>query len=437
MPDETQPPLAAHDPYAALRSRDFRFYTAGNFLGVLGMQMQSVAIGWEIYDRTGSTLRLGLVGLVQIVPVVALAPLTGHVADRLDRRRIVMTALTVIALAALGLAWISGHRSNPGLMYACLFVTGVARAFQQPSRASLLPLIVPARHFANAVTWNTGAFHLATVLGLLLGGPLIELTGGAAVVYLVHAGAAVGYFAFLSQIGGRPPVPAETGTGLKDFAAGFAFLWRNQIIFGAITLDLLAVLLGGSTGLLPVYAKDLLKVGPTALSCMHATPAAGAFLMSIFLGHRPPFQRSGRALLWGVTGFGVATILFGLSRSFWTSLVLLFLMGAFDNVSVVIRHTLVQVLTPNELRGRVSAVNGLFIGASNDLGNFESNMVAEFFGPTISVVSGGVGTLLIVVLAALVWPQLRGYGRLGSSVAATGEQGRPDQPTDDIGHVAL
>ena len=433
-PSDPAPP---HDPYAALRSRDFRFYLAGNFLGVLGMQMQMVAIGWEIYDRTASNLRLGLVGLVQFVPVIALAPLTGHVADRHDRRRIVMTALLVISLASLSLAWISSRHADPLLMYGCLFVSGVARAFQQPARASLLPLIVPAEHFANAVTWNTGAFHLATVLGLFLGGPLIDLTKGAAVVYLVYAGSAVGYFLMLSMIRSRPPLRSDMGTGMRDFVAGFAYLWRNQIIFGAITLDLLAVLLGGATGLMPVYAKDLLHVGATKLSCMHAAPAAGAFLISVFLGHRPPFKRAGRALLWGVIGFGVTTILFGFSRSFWVSLALLFVMGAFDNVSVVIRHTLVQVLTPNELRGRVSAVNGLFIGASNELGNFESNIVAHFFGPTISVVSGGVGTLLVVLLVSSVWPPLRRYGRLGSSVAAPDTTDPPSPDYDEIPRSAV
>jgi MFS family permease len=284
-----------------------------------------------------------------------------------------------------------------------------------------LPQIVPAEHFSNAVSWNTGGFHLATVLGPSLGGALIELTGGAAVNYVLYTGAALGYVVMLSQIRTRPAVTPRSGTDFKDFAAGFAYLWKNQVIFGAISLDLLAVLFGGATALLPAYAKHL-EVGPAQLGLMQAAAPFGAFVVSILLAHRPPFEQAGRALLLGVTGFGVAIIIFGLSTYFWLSLVLLVLTGAFDNVSVVIRHTLVQVLTPNELRGRVSAVNGLFIGASNELGRFESGTVAHLFGPTIgpmvSVVSGGVGTLLVVAFVALTWPHLRRYGRLGSETAS-------------------
>jgi MFS family permease len=417
MSQENAENLAGHDAYAALRVPDFRLFMAGNFLGVFGMQMQAAAIDWEMYERTGSNLRVGLVGLVQFLPVILLAPITGHVADRYDRRRIVILALGVISLVSMSLAWISAREADPWFVYGCLFLSGIARAFQQPARASFLPQIVPAEHFSNAVSWNTGAFHFATVLGPSIGGALIELTGGAAVNYMLYTGAALGYVFMLLQIRTRPTVTPPSGTDFKDFAAGFAYLWRNQVIFGAISLDLLAVLFGGATALLPAYAKHL-GVGPTQLGLMQAAPPFGAFLVSILLAHRPPFERAGRALLLGVTGFGVAIIVFGLSNYFWLSLPVLVLTGAFDNVSVVIRHTLVQVLTPNELRGRVSAVNGLFIGASNELGRFESGTVAHLFGPAIgpmvSVVSGGVGTLLVVIFVALMWPQLRRYGRLGS-----------------------
>lgn len=417
MANESDLNLTPHDPYAALRVPDFRLFMAGNFLGVFGMQMQAAAIDWEMYERTGSNLRVGLVGLVQFLPVILLAPITGHIADRFDRRRIVMSALTVISLVSMSLAWISASHADPLFVYGCLFVSGIARAFQQPARASFLPQIVPAEHFSNAVSWNTGAFHLATVLGPSIGGVLIDLTGGAAVDYVLYAGSALGYVFMLSQIRTRPAVTPPTGTTFRDFSAGFAYLWKNQVIFGAITLDLLAVLFGGATALLPAYAKHL-GVGATQLGLMQAAAPFGAFVVSILLAHRPPFDRAGRALLMGVAAFGVAIILFGLSSYFWLSLGLLVLTGAFDNVSVVIRHTLVQLLTPNELRGRVSAVNGLFIGASNELGRFESGTVAHLFGPTIgpmvSVVSGGVGTLLVVLFVGLTWPQLRRYGRLGS-----------------------
>src|SRR5262245_33660819 len=255
---------------------------AGNFLGVFGMQMQAAAIDWELYERTGSNLTLGIVGLVQLFPVIALAPFTGHLADRFNRKRIMMTALSVILLASLGLAWTSARHGDIALVFGCLFVGGVARAFQQPARASLLPTIVPAEHFSNAVTWNTGAFHLATVLGPLVGGRIIDLTsqwanGSAAVDYLIYAGALVGYMALLSQIQSRPAASVATRSKASDFAAGFKFMWRNKIVLGAISLDLMAVLFGGSMAMLPAYAKTILDVGPTQLGCLQAAPASGAF----------------------------------------------------------------------------------------------------------------------------------------------------------------
>jgi MFS family permease len=433
MANEVEEIDVGHDAYAALRIRDFRLFMAGNFLGVFGMQMQAAAIDWELYERTGSSLNLGLIGLVQFLPVIALAPFTGHVADRFNRKRIVITALSVIMLSTLGLAWISARHGNPLLIYGCLFVGGVARAFQQPARASLLPTIVPFQYFSNAVTWNTGAFHLATVLGPLIGGRIIDLAGTAAFDYLIYATAVAGYIALLSRISVEPPAASNTTHSIREFAAGFEFMWRNKIVLGAITLDLLAVLFGGSMAMLPAYAKKVLDVGPTQLGCLQAAPAVGAFVMSMLLAHRPPFQNSGRALLWGVAGFGIATICFGLSRWYLLSLALLFLTGVFDNISVVIRHTLVQMLTPNELRGRVSAVNGLFIGASNELGRFESGIAAHFFegrisrvsGETASVVSGGLGTLFVVALTAWAWPQLRKYGRLGSEPESVTKQNAP------------
>src|SRR5262245_29402825 len=245
---------------------------AGNFLGVFGMQMQAAAIDWELYERTGSNLTLGIVGLVQLFPVIALAPFTGHLADRFNRKRIMMTALSVILLASLGLAWTSARHGDIALVFGCLFVGGVARAFQQPARASLLPTIVPAEYFSNAVTWNTGAFHLATVLGPLVGGRLIAFAGTAAIDYLIYAMAVLGYIALLSQICTQPVAVTDKESTLSEFAAGFQFMWRNKIVLGAITLDLLAVLFGGSMAMLPAYAKKILYVGPTELGRLQAAP---------------------------------------------------------------------------------------------------------------------------------------------------------------------
>ncbi len=401
-----------------MRHPRFRLYVAGNFLAVLGMQMQTVAVGWEIYERTRSNWALGFVGLAQFLPVILLVLPAGHVADTFNRRRVVMAAAAVMMLASCGLAYVSLSRGEIAWMYVCLVVTGMARAFQQPAKSSLVPQLVPLAIFSNAVTWNMGAFHLASVVGPAIGGLLIGWLKSAAWVYMFDAAAAACFVVCLACIRLESAPRERRGFTVADLAAGFSFLRRNQVVFGAITLDMFAVLLGGAVTLLPVYAQDILTVGPEGLGWMRTAPAVGALLMSIYLARRPPFRHAGATLLWAVVGFGIATIIFGLSRNFGLSLFMLFLTGAFDNISVVVRHTLVQVLTPDKLRGRVSAINSLFIGASNELGGFESGAVAGIFSPTISVVSGGVGTLVVVGLIARQCPRLRNYGDLGSEPVA-------------------
>lgn len=405
---------AAHDSYAALRLVGFRRYLIGNVVSILGMQMQTVAVGWEIYEKTHSTLMLGYVGLVQFLPLVLLALPAGHIADNFKRKNIVMSAVGVMALCSLGIALNSFSGGPVWVMYACLFVNGVARAFQGPAKSSLLPQIVPRAIFSNAVSWNSGSFELATMSGPAIGGALIAFFGGAAAVYAVNAACSIIFLGLLAgivvqaQAGGREPLT------FSSLVAGFNFVRRTEVVLGAMTLDMFAVLLGGATMLLPVYAKDILHVGPSGLGWLRAAPSIGAFTTALALAHRPPMAKAGRALLLAVAGFGVATIAFGLSTNFWLSLVMLLLTGLFDSVSVVIRHTLVQVLTPDEMRGRVSAINGLFIGTSNELGGFESGLVAGFFGPVVSVVAGGAGTLVVVAAVALAWPRLRRYGALVS-----------------------
>lgn len=416
--DSASSAVDAHDPYAVLGLGDFRLFLVGNLLAILGMQMQSVAVGWEIYERTQSAMALGVVGLVQVLPVIVLAIPAGQVADRCDRKRVVMVAAASMALSSLALAWISACEGDIRWMYACLLASGVARAFQQPAKASLLPQIVPRERFSNAVTWNTGGFQLAAVAGPALGGGLIWVAESATIVYLVDAAAVLVFVALLGLIAARGPVRTTQPTTARSLVAGLSFVWRSKVIFAAITLDLFAVLLGGATTLLPIFAKDILEVGPSGLGALRAAPAFGALGILFVLAHRPPLRYAGRSLLWAVVGFGLATIVFGLSQSFWLSLGMLFLSGAFDSVSVVVRHTLVQVLTPDEMRGRVSAVNGMFISASNELGGFESGLVAALFTPVISVVSGGIGTLAVVAAVARAWPQLRTYGRLGGGPAA-------------------
>jgi MFS family permease len=413
--DSQNPPpsVAAHDPYAALRLRGFRLYMSGNFLAICGMQMQTVAVGWDVYVRTNSAMALGLVGLVQFLPVIALTLNAGHLADRAHRKSIVIGAMCVISGCSFGLTAISHLRADIGLVYLCLLASGVARAFMQPAKASLLPQIVPRETFANAVTWNMGGFQLAAIAGPALGGQLIAYQASATAVYLFDALATLVFVVLLSFVKTGTYEPSRERPGdQRAFVAGMSFVWRNKVILAAMTLDMFAVLLGGAVMLLPVYAEEILHVGPKGLGWLRTAPAVGALLVSIVLAHRPPIERAGRTLLWVVVGFGLATIVFGLSRSYWLSLVMLFLTGAFDFVSVVIRHTLVQMLTPDAMRGRVSAVNSMFIGASNELGGFESGLVAEFTTPVVSVVSGGIGTLLVVAAVAMGWPQLRRHGRL-------------------------
>lgn len=406
--------MTSLDPYGALRLRDYRLFFVGNFIASCGLQMQTTAIGWDIYLRTGSKLALGYAGLVQFIPVITLFLIAGHVADRFNRKWIVAIASGLAALSSAGLAAISLCQFDYRLMYLCILGVGTARVFQQPAKHSLLPLVVPPEQFTNAVTWNSSSFHMASVTGPAVGGLLIKWTGGPTAVYVLDSAAALCFAVALSVMRLRSAQKTHRSFTARELVAGFRFVRRSQLILGAIALDLFAVLFGGAVMLLPVYAEDILKTGADGLGWMRAAPAGGALVMALVIAHRPPWRHTGRVLLLAVVGFGLATIVFGISRLLWLSLLMLFLTGAFDNVSVVIRHTLVQTLTPDKLRGRVSAVNSLFIGASNELGGFESAIVAHWFGPVVSVVSGGIGTILVVVMTAIRLPKLRQYGRLGS-----------------------
>lgn len=421
-------PRPRHDPYAALRLRDYRRLLAGGLIASMGMQMQTAALGWEIYERTRSAWALGWVGLAQIIPVMALFLPAGHTADRFDRRRIIMVTQGMIALCSMGLAWVSFHRLSIVWIYVILFLIGACRAFHQPAKAAILPLIVPREKFSNAVTWNSSGFQLALIVGPALGGWLIALLHGATLVYVLNAMAAAGYFFLLIGLRYRAVVRVPQPVSLASLGAGFRFVWAAPVILGAITLDMFAVLLGGADMLLPIYAH-ILDVGPTGYGWLRAAPGLGALAMSFFLAHRPPMERSGQTLLWSVAGFGAVTVVFGVSRWYWLSMLMLFCLGMLDMVSVVVRHTLVQLLTPDEMRGRVSAINSLFIGTSNELGAFESGAVAGLFSPTVSVVSGGLGTLVVVGIVAALSPQIRQYGRLGSVPGEAPTSGPVPAPT--------
>jgi MFS family permease len=414
---EPLPPTGAagDSPYAVLRHRDFSLYLLARFIAALGQQMLTVAVGWELYERTHRPLALGLVGLTQMVPMVLLILPAGHVADNYERKRTILGMVFLATLSSAGLALISALHGHVIWIYGCLFAAGVARTFLWPASQAFLPQLVPRRIFSRAVTWNTGAFHLSSVLGPAAGGALIALTHNAAVVYAINAVATLICLALIALVRSRQAVVPRAEMSLGSLLAGFKFVYQTKIILGTITLDLFAVLLGGATALLPVYAKDILKAGPTGLGILQAALPLGSVVSAFYLAHRPSLQQAGRALVRAVAAFGMATIAFGLSRSFWLSFAMLFICGAVDNVSVVVRHTLVQLLTPDEMRGRVSAVNSLFIGTSNELGGFESGLVAQLFGPVVSVVAGGVGTILVVIATALNWPEIRKYGRLDGS----------------------
>jgi MFS family permease len=421
-PDILAPEPRKHDPYAVLRNPDLRIYFVGRLVAIIGQQMFATALGWEIYERTKSAMALGLVGLTQVIPMIICTLPAGHFADIYNRKHIIIAMTLVVAAANLGLSAISAAVAPVWLIYLCLIVTGTARTFLVAASASFLPQLVDRKDLSHAVTWSATIFQASSIVGPAAGGTLLHFSHHAAPIYAINAAAAVVCATLIGRVRIHHVVTEREKTTLKTLLTGFNFVFSNRIILGIITLDMFAVLLGGATALLPVYAKEILRVGPYGLGILQAALPIGAICCSFVVAHRPPMQKAGRSLLWAVTIFGLATIAFGFSKWFWVSFAMLVVCGISDNVSVVVRHTLVQLLTPNEKRGRVSAVNNLFIGTSNELGEFESGTVAHWFGPrmgnaittgaVISVVTGGIGTILVVVAVAWLWPEIRKYGRL-------------------------
>jgi MFS family permease len=413
---------APHDPYAALRYRDYRHLLSGGVLASIGGEVQALAVGWELWERTHDALMLGLAGLTQFLPVLLLALPAGHTADHFNRKRIFQAAQATMMLASLGLALLSLLHGPVPLIFLCLLLGGVSRSFTAPARSALLALIVPPESLGNAVTWNSSGWQIANVTGPAIGGVVFALWGPAA-AYLLAAGCSLSCVLLLVSIQPRPAAKATGGRSLAALLAGARFVWRTELLLAAITLDLFAVLLGGATALLPIFA-DRLGFGPIGLGFLRAAPAIGALVMALVLAHRPPLRQAGPTLLAAVAGFGVATIVFGFSDNYGLSFAMLAVTGALDNISVVVRGTLMQMLTPDEMRGRVAAVNTIFISSSNELGAFESGVTAAWFGPVASVVGGGVGTVLVVLIVLLRWPQLL---RLGS-LHAVGQQEPAREP---------
>ena len=445
IPGGIIPPTRKHDPYAAFRSRGFRFFTSGNLLSLLGRQMLAVAVEWEIYRRTHSATALGLVGLVFAIPIVGFSLPAGHLADRISRKHIILwsqifSSITSALLALVswqhlnipqmsifracnrGLSAIAGlfeqHQqtfhfddASIPLIYLLLFVGAIARTFSWAARSSFFPTLVPRDAFSNAVTWNNSVFQIGSVVGPAFSGWVIHYYDFS-IVYMIDAVTAFAFFLLALPIPRAPQFRQPEQSTWRSLIAGAKFVFSKKVILATITLDLFAVLLGGSVALLPIFADQILHTDSRGLGWMRAAPAIGAFGMALFVAYLPPMRQAGRALLWCVTGFGIATVIFGLSKVLWLSLAMLFIAGALDSVSVIIRGSIVQLVTPDEMRGRVSAVNNIFIGTSNEFGALESGLTAALFGPVISVVGGGIGTILVVIGAALKWPEIRKIGAL-------------------------
>ena len=417
----------SNDRYAIFKVADFRRFILGVFLFQSAFQMTEVVLGWEIYERTHSPALLGLVGLAFIIPVFLLTIPAGQIIDRNNRRNVLMIALGVACVSAVVLTISSYLRANIIFIFCGISLLGAARAFIGPCRQALLPSLLPKENLTLGITWTTNILQASMTLGPVVGGLLVALFHSYSLVYTFLFLHCVGFITLLTRMDPLAHIKSANarmvGTSREGVLSGIRFVLNTKLLVSALSLDMFAVLLGGATSLLPVYAKDILNIGPDGLGWLRAAPAAGAIIGGLILAHLPeensPLQRcAGKLLLLCVAGFGFATIGFGLSRNVFLSFLMLLLSGAFDSVSVVTRNTLVQVLTPDEMRGRVSAVNSMFIGASNELGAFESGMAAAAFGPIAAVVGGGVGTIVVVIATAWIWPELR---RLRSVMSAMNE----------------
>ena len=416
------------DPYGALRIPLFRRFLITSYLVNMGTAAQGLAIGWEVYVRTDQALALGMVGLVQAIPMFLFTLPAGYLADVFDRRKLMMLSLAGATLSSIGLALCSWYEAHINWMYAVLFLDSTFLRMGWPARSAIMPLLVPAEQFENAVKWRTTFQHLTGFVGPALGGFIIAYN--LQLAYAMSAMSSAVFIIVLTFMRLPSAASSPRGNMLGQLAEGVRFVWNKKLILGASSLDLFAVLLGGAVYLLPIFARDIIDLSSiglspeAALGWLRAAPAAGALTAALLMAHLPSIRHTGRLLFGCVGGFGVATIVFGLSQSFWLSLVMLAFTGAFDNVSVVIRHVILQMSTPNEMRGRVSAVNAIFIGSSNEVGGFESGMVAQLFTPVISVVSGGIGTLLVVASWMGLFPALRKLGPLSSLSDGAGEESK-------------
>jgi MFS family permease len=410
---QTELSNANHDSRAAFRYPAFTIFQTARCLVVLALEMQAVAVGWQVYEITKRPLDLGLVGLAQFLPGIVLFLLAGHVADVFDRRRVLISCEAGFGVCFVLLLALTVHGTRSvAAIYVVLVLLGIVRSFNGPASRAILPHLVPEEHFQNSVAWASGMFQLATILGPVLGGLIYAIFRGPFAVYLIASvvtTVAVGMLLRL-KISIRPRAKAESSS--SSVFEGFRYIWRGKLILGAISLDLFAVLLGGAVALLPVYAKEIFQTGPWGLGILRSAPGVGAGIMAIAIAHWPLRKNAGATMLWCVAGFGLFTVLFGISRSMIVSLIALFLVGATDMVSVIVRGTLIQVATPDHMRGRVNAVDMIFIGASNELGQFESGVTAQLFGAVRAVILGGAAAIVVTGLWAWMFPELRKVSQL-------------------------
>ncbi len=420
-----------HDPHgaaAAFASRDFRRYQMARLLVIMGAEAQAVAVAWQIYAITHRAIDLGYTGLALFLPGILFLIISGHTADRYDRRNVILVCYTLQCLCTgtlFYLSWTATQHVAP--LFAVLFLIGTGRAFSGPASSALLPHLVPKDDFVNAVSWGASIFQIANFVGPALGGVLFTLPlgrwlpapmgthlAGGAIVYGFTLVMLIGFLLLIASLTVRPGRQEQRSMSSETLLAGFRYMWRKKLLLGVTTLDLFAVLLGGAVALLPIFAEDILHSGPTGLGMLRAAPAFGALSISILLTVRPMKHDAGKRMLYCVALFGAATVAFGLSRNMALSLVSLFVVGAADMVSVIVRSSMLQLATPQEMRGRVSAVNALFIGASNEFGSFESGVTAQWWGAVPSVIVGGVGAIVVTGAWAAMFPSLRRVDRLSA-----------------------
>lgn len=400
-------------PYAALRIPEFRLFVTARVCVTMAIQIQAVVVGWQVYEITKDPLSLGLIGLAEAIPSIAVALYAGHVADVVPRKRIIMVGLATLLLCSAALLFFT---TDPGAfvfqwgvvpIYSVIFLSGIARGFISPALFAFMPQLVPRDVFPNAITWNSTLWEFAAIAGPAIGG-LVYGFAGITAAYTVDVALVAAGLLLAMAIAGKPVPPSTEEQGVVEkIKAGLRFVFHNKIILSAISLDLFAVLFGGAVALLPIFADEILKVGEIGLGFLRSAPSLGAVLMAVYITHHPIRQNMGKTLLWAVAGFGGCMIVFALSQNFWLSMAVLVISGAFDCVSVIVRSTLLQTLTPENMKGRVSAVNYIFIGSSNEIGMFESGVAARLLGVVPSVIFGGCMTLGVVAATAWLSKSLR------------------------------